>query len=99
MGFFLGFLCRNFSCFAALYSTAVRQCPDGMTAQGEQPLSRPGECQNIESAQFPPASTNVQEDADPQRGQRFREIKPVPFKLLVYFGRPITRAVTGNRQR
>jgi hypothetical protein len=82
---FLGFLSGFFSnsgSFAVPYSTATGQCPDDMTAQGEPPLSRSGECRNTETAQFPRQKHAV------KRGQRFREIKPVRFKLLVYFGRP-----------
>jgi hypothetical protein len=85
---FLGFLSGFFSnsgSFAVPYSTAMGQCPDDMPAQGERPLSRSGECRNTETAQFP--GTGPQKHPV-KRGQRFREIKPVRFKLLVYFGRP-----------
>jgi hypothetical protein len=87
---FLGFLSGFFSnsgSFAVPYSTAMGQCPDDMTAQGERPLSRSGECRNTETAQFPRSRYRPQK-RPVKRGQRFREIKPVRFKLLVYFGRP-----------
>jgi hypothetical protein len=87
---FLGFLSGFFSnsgSFAVPYSTATGQCPDDMTAQGEPPLPRSGECRNTETAQFPRSRHRPQKHPV-KRGQRFREIKPVRFKLLVYFGRP-----------
>jgi hypothetical protein len=47
----------------------------------------PANAETLKRRNFPAAGTGPQKHPV-RRGQRFREIKPVRFKLLVYFGRP-----------
>jgi hypothetical protein len=47
----------------------------------------PANAETLKRRNFPAAGTGPQKHPV-KRGQRFREIKPVRFKLLVYFGRP-----------
>jgi hypothetical protein len=54
----------------------------------------PANAKTLKRHDFPPAGASLPKSAPHQRGQRFPEIKPVSFKLLVYFGR---RAIAGPR--
>jgi len=47
----------------------------------------PANAETLKRRNFPAAGTGPQKHPV-KRGQRLREIKPVRFKLLVYFGRP-----------